>query len=170
MTSFFAAFFDFFLLSATLRLILVRWTVVPRLLVSGSQGGSYGHVPLNHTTYLLLRILGIVLGSKEEPEQSHFLTERVCNMPSTNQKFSFTTMKAGIYYTARQLGDKPSLLTCEQSANMLQLHFAHRTLLSPTAQAAAPQRRKSKPLACPRESAPYLTYLHESLGIELLGV
>lgn len=35
--SFFADFFDFFLLSATLRLILARWAVVPRLLVSGGK-------------------------------------------------------------------------------------------------------------------------------------
>jgi len=34
-TSFFAAFFAFFLLSVTLFLILARWAVVPRLLVSG---------------------------------------------------------------------------------------------------------------------------------------
>jgi hypothetical protein len=34
-TSFFAAFFAFFLLSATLCLILERWLLVPRLLVSG---------------------------------------------------------------------------------------------------------------------------------------
>ena len=35
--SFFDAFFDFFLLSATLRLILERCAVVPRLLVSGRK-------------------------------------------------------------------------------------------------------------------------------------
>lgn len=49
--SLFAAFLDFFLLSETFCLILVRRAVEPRLLVSGREGGSKDmlHTEIQHT-------------------------------------------------------------------------------------------------------------------------
>jgi len=58
-TSFFTAFFAFFLLSMTLRLILARWAVVPRLVVSGDRKAVRLGIMYERRENVLLRILGI---------------------------------------------------------------------------------------------------------------
>jgi hypothetical protein len=139
--SLFAAFLDFFLPSLTLCLTLARWAVVPRLLVSGRWEGSHD---VSHTmiicTYFCESWALLRAQSKK----------RSRSQPSV---YVMSTKKFHLEvegYIHRTAGDKPSLPTGEQSANTLQLHCIHQTVLqltdSPTKEIGAPVTHASQSL------------------------